>query len=197
MLLHRRHLGYLHPGEYFGEYSCLLGQERSATVVASGYVELYSLSRSDLELVLQQWPELAEQFESMGEWTSWWHQQRCLPRLHVTDSSCYLLGTVYKASGGKGYQVEVLLVLKPGLVVSAQGCTVWLSGCSGGGSRQLVPRPACVQPSCSLEYRQGGVHSAGQRGHAASQHTAGGARNGAPATPQRRSRCWRTAGQGV
>jgi hypothetical protein len=70
MLLHHRHLGYLHPGEYFGEYSCLLGQERSATVVASSYVELYSLNRADLELVLQQWPELAEQFESMGEWTS-------------------------------------------------------------------------------------------------------------------------------
>lgn len=63
-----RHLGYLHPGEYFGEYSCLLGQERSATVVASSYVELYSLSRADLEVVLQQWPELAEQFEAMGEW---------------------------------------------------------------------------------------------------------------------------------
>lgn len=63
-----RHLGYLHPGEYFGEYSCLLGQERSATVVASGYVELYSLSRADLEMVLQQWPELAEQFEAMGEY---------------------------------------------------------------------------------------------------------------------------------
>lgn len=62
-----RHLGYLHPGEYFGEYSCLLGQERSASVVASSYVELYSLSRADLELVLQQWPELAEQFEAMGE----------------------------------------------------------------------------------------------------------------------------------
>lgn len=70
LLLRHRHLGYLHPGEYFGEYSCLLGQERSATVVASGYVELYSLSRADLELVLQQWPELAEQFEAMGEWKS-------------------------------------------------------------------------------------------------------------------------------
>lgn len=65
-MLHR-HLGYLHPGEYFGEYSCLLGQERSATVVASSYVELYSLNRTDLEVVLQQWPELAEQFEAMGE----------------------------------------------------------------------------------------------------------------------------------
>lgn len=63
-----RHLGYLHPGEYFGEYSCLLGQERSATVVASSYVELYSLNRTDLEVVLQQWPELAEQFEAMGGW---------------------------------------------------------------------------------------------------------------------------------
>lgn len=62
-----RRLGFLRPGEYFGEYSCLLGQERSATVVASTYLELYSLSRADLEAVLQQWPELAEQFEAMGE----------------------------------------------------------------------------------------------------------------------------------
>lgn len=35
--------------------------------MASSYVELYSLSRADLEEVLQQWPELAEQFEAMGE----------------------------------------------------------------------------------------------------------------------------------
>jgi len=80
-----RRLGFLRPGEYFGEYSCLLGQERSATVVASSYVELYSLSRADLEAVLQQWPELAEQFEAMGEATFLgavpgcahiaWHQQ--------------------------------------------------------------------------------------------------------------------------
>jgi hypothetical protein len=38
-----------------------------ATVVASTYCELYSLSRADLEEVLQQWPELAEEFEAMGE----------------------------------------------------------------------------------------------------------------------------------
>lgn len=51
----------------------MLGQERSASVVASGYVELCSLSRADLELVLQQWPELAEQFEAMGEcWLCGW-----------------------------------------------------------------------------------------------------------------------------
>jgi CRP-like cAMP-binding protein len=39
----------------------------AATVVASTYCELYSLSRADLEEVLQQWPELAEEFEAMGE----------------------------------------------------------------------------------------------------------------------------------
>jgi CRP-like cAMP-binding protein len=39
----------------------------AATVVASTYCELYSLSRADLEEVLQQWPELAEEFEAMGK----------------------------------------------------------------------------------------------------------------------------------
>ena len=62
-----RRIGYLRPGEYFGEYTCLLGEARTATVVATTYCELYSLSRADLEEVLQQWPELAEEFEAMGE----------------------------------------------------------------------------------------------------------------------------------
>ena len=44
----RRLLGRLTAGQYFGEYSCLLGQPRSTTVVATDYCELYSLSRTDL-----------------------------------------------------------------------------------------------------------------------------------------------------
>lgn len=88
-----RHLGYLHCGEYFGEHSCLLGQERSASVVASSYVELYSLSRADLELVLQQWPELAEQFEAMVQEAAgslFPDQHACSPlaRWNVVKAAC-------------------------------------------------------------------------------------------------------------
>jgi hypothetical protein len=58
----------------------------SATVVVSTYCELYSLSRADLEEVLQQWPELAQEFATMGEsgqQARWYclcmtvHGQRC------------------------------------------------------------------------------------------------------------------------
>ena len=62
-----RLIGYLHGGDYFSEYSCLLGEPRTATVVASTFCELYSLTRADLEQVLQQWPKLAAEFESLGE----------------------------------------------------------------------------------------------------------------------------------
>jgi CRP-like cAMP-binding protein len=48
---HYHVLGHLGPGEHFGEYSCLLGECRTATVVASEHVELYSLSRESVEKV--------------------------------------------------------------------------------------------------------------------------------------------------
>lgn len=87
-----RSLGFLHPGEYFGEYSCLLGQERSATVVAHTYSELYSLSRADLEVVLQQYPELAEQFESMGEQQEWCHHTVTVICALVLSASIFAAG---------------------------------------------------------------------------------------------------------
>jgi hypothetical protein len=61
-------LGYLHSGEYFGEHSCLLAAPRAATFVASSHCELYTLARADLEEVLQQWPELLEEFQDLGGW---------------------------------------------------------------------------------------------------------------------------------
>jgi hypothetical protein len=36
-------------------------------VAATSYCELYSLSRADLEAVLEQWPEVAAEFKSIGE----------------------------------------------------------------------------------------------------------------------------------
>lgn len=62
-----RTVGVLGSGQYFGEYSCMLGVSRSATVVAVSYCELYSLSRGDLEAVVSQWPELAEELSLLGE----------------------------------------------------------------------------------------------------------------------------------
>eukprot|EP01025_Chloroclados_australasicus_P052025 TRINITY_DN6056_c7_g1_i1.p1 TRINITY_DN6056_c7_g1~~TRINITY_DN6056_c7_g1_i1.p1 ORF type:complete len:227 (+),score=26.31 TRINITY_DN6056_c7_g1_i1:75-683(+) len=38
----------IQQGHYFGEYSCLTGQKRSASVYAIDYCEIYSLSREDL-----------------------------------------------------------------------------------------------------------------------------------------------------
>lgn len=43
----------------------LLGECRTATVVALDNCELYSLSRSGLDTLLEQWPEMAKEFEDM------------------------------------------------------------------------------------------------------------------------------------
>ncbi|CAD7696758.1 unnamed protein product, partial [Ostreobium quekettii] len=62
-----RKLGVLSAGEYFGEYSCMLGEYRTATVVADQFCELYSLSRADLDEILEDLPELAKEFLKMVE----------------------------------------------------------------------------------------------------------------------------------
>ncbi|GAX74590.1 hypothetical protein CEUSTIGMA_g2038.t1 [Chlamydomonas eustigma] len=59
-------LGTLRSGDSFGTYSCLLGEPRAATVVTQSYCELYSLRRADLEQVVAQWPELADEFQSLA-----------------------------------------------------------------------------------------------------------------------------------
>ncbi|CAD7701983.1 unnamed protein product, partial [Ostreobium quekettii] len=58
-------LGVLTAGDYFGEYSCLLGEYRTATVVADNFCELYSLSRADLDDILEDLPELGKEFLKM------------------------------------------------------------------------------------------------------------------------------------
>ncbi|WIA23100.1 hypothetical protein OEZ86_010005 [Tetradesmus obliquus] len=82
-----KRINLLRPGEYFGELSCLLGEARNATVVASTYCELYSLSRADLEEVLQQWPELAEEFEAMVQTAADHKAAQAPTSLHGTHSS--------------------------------------------------------------------------------------------------------------
>lgn len=58
-------LGALRGGDHFGEWSTLLGQRRTATVVALSQCECYSLSRGTVAAVLGRLPELAADFEGM------------------------------------------------------------------------------------------------------------------------------------
>eukprot|EP00873_Tetraselmis_striata_P001968 jgi/Tetstr1/422232/TSEL_013084.t1 len=64
-------MGELVAGEFFGEYSCLTGSPRTATVTAMEYSELYSLSKHDLENMLTEWPEMsAELYSLMDEFVT-------------------------------------------------------------------------------------------------------------------------------
>eukprot|EP00873_Tetraselmis_striata_P000645 jgi/Tetstr1/420909/TSEL_011972.t1 len=64
-------IGELQAGQYFGEYSCLTGEMRTATVVAVQYSELYSLSKATLDGMIDTWPHMAVELynlvEEMGE----------------------------------------------------------------------------------------------------------------------------------
>jgi len=60
-----RRVGTLKSGTYFGEYSCLLGLQRTITVVAVTTVEVFALTRNALETVLTDWPDIADDFRSM------------------------------------------------------------------------------------------------------------------------------------
>ena len=62
-----RSLGQLTAGQYFGEYSCLTSTVRTATIVAASYCELYSLTRKDLQRVLQEFPELVADFDKLSK----------------------------------------------------------------------------------------------------------------------------------
>ena len=58
---------YLEEGCSFGCYTCLLEEPRAATVLATLYSEVFCLSRSDLEKIIEEWPGLAEEFEAFIE----------------------------------------------------------------------------------------------------------------------------------
>lgn len=36
-----------------------------------------SLSRADLEQVVAEWPDLAEELSALGEWVRWWNSRCC------------------------------------------------------------------------------------------------------------------------
>ena len=54
-------LGVHREGSFFGEHTCLLGNKRVASVVATAFCELQALSRLSLEKVARQWPELIDE----------------------------------------------------------------------------------------------------------------------------------------
>ena len=54
------------PGEFFGERSMLTGSPRAATFVAAGTTRLASIGASDLQPILRERPELAEQLASLA-----------------------------------------------------------------------------------------------------------------------------------
>jgi len=60
-----RRMGVLRPGTYFGEYSCLLGLRRTITVVAQDFVEVFAMQRKELDMVLEDWPDIAAEFRNM------------------------------------------------------------------------------------------------------------------------------------
>ena len=50
----------LAAGSYFGEYACLTGKKRTASVVALTLCELYCLTRRDYLRCLKNWPQVME-----------------------------------------------------------------------------------------------------------------------------------------
>jgi CRP-like cAMP-binding protein len=61
-------VGQLGPGQFFGEIAMLFGHmKRTATIRARSACSLYSLSRMELNLVLDVYPEMAEQLKRTAE----------------------------------------------------------------------------------------------------------------------------------
>lgn len=50
-------------GQYFGEFACFTGENRTASVVAITVCELYSLTRDDLNTLVDVWPEVREELK--------------------------------------------------------------------------------------------------------------------------------------
>jgi len=55
----------IHAGQYFGEMALLLGQQRSATVIAKTDVLLYEISKEMMTPLLKAHPEIAQHMSDM------------------------------------------------------------------------------------------------------------------------------------
>ena len=53
-------------GEFFGEYSCLMGRKRACSVTSLNCSEVYILTKKILEEAFAKWPELAKELHDMG-----------------------------------------------------------------------------------------------------------------------------------
>ncbi|KAG2430911.1 hypothetical protein HXX76_009883 [Chlamydomonas incerta] len=65
-----KHVRTIKRDGFFGEYGCLTGCPRTASVVAKGMAELYCLARADLAAAMGKWPGLAaawQEVEAFGE----------------------------------------------------------------------------------------------------------------------------------
>ncbi|KAJ3326815.1 hypothetical protein HDU91_004541, partial [Kappamyces sp. JEL0680] len=61
-------VGQLGPGQFFGEIAMLFGHmKRTATIRARTSCSLYSLSRGELNLILDVYPEMAQQLKKTAE----------------------------------------------------------------------------------------------------------------------------------
>ncbi|KAG2445018.1 hypothetical protein HYH02_008886 [Chlamydomonas schloesseri] len=128
-----KHVRTIKRDGFFGEYSCLTGCPRTASVVAKGMCELYCLARADLAGAMGRWPGLAaawQEVEAFGEaerhklraYLKGGHAHEAVAAVHDLSSA---LGAMALANRGAG----------PGLAAAAGGGRPGSPGIgSGGGS---------------------------------------------------------------
>ncbi|GIL78120.1 hypothetical protein Vretifemale_7549 [Volvox reticuliferus] len=75
-----KRLKELKEGHYFGEYGCLTGCPRTATVIAVQMCEVYCLKRSDLKAAMSKWPGLEAAWKRCEEYGT---RERGRLRLHL------------------------------------------------------------------------------------------------------------------
>ncbi len=107
----------LGDGSFFGEIALLFSSERTASVRAAEYCDLYTLDKFTFDNVLQKFPEIAQQVHAMAEERrqKTVSEDRDLPRLAAEDARITKLQAVYESGrvlvdwqdlgGVSGYQV--------------------------------------------------------------------------------------------
>ena len=52
--------GFLESGEYFGDFSMLLGEVRTASIIARSFCEIFILTKNDFDRVKAEYPEFKD-----------------------------------------------------------------------------------------------------------------------------------------
>lgn len=60
-------IGVLGPGDFFGELALLLDQPRTATIVAVEKTCLFALGRSDLQALMEHYPNIADRIRQVAK----------------------------------------------------------------------------------------------------------------------------------